>query len=390
MRTPGNDEELALGFCLSEGMRPERAAAPGRSRREHRRRRSARLRSRAPAAELLRLLLLRRLREGRARGGGGGGAAGGERPPSPGALLVSLPERLREAQGAFAATGGLHATGLFDGDGHAAVRARGRGPPQRARQGARLGVHGGAAAARRVVLCLSGRIAFELVQKAAVAGCPIVVAVGAPSEPRRRAGGRPRHHALRLHARRADERLLRGLARRELTGVCSSAARRPASARRRHLAELDGETLAERGWRVLGELCEERLAVGKVADALPLPFRCSTTAPKCGAPIAGLVAGAASCIARRVRRAAGRLPARHGRAARRAGGRVRGPRRRRAADRAAARRLPAERVAGPRAALARGRLSIRDALTALRVAVVECDPELLANVNTPEELQRLR
>ena len=40
--------------------------------------------------------------------------------------------------------------------------------------------------------------------------------------------------------------------------------------------------------------------------------------------------------------------------------------------------------------LASGRLSIRDALTELRVETVECEPELLANVNTPEELRRLR
>jgi molybdopterin-guanine dinucleotide biosynthesis protein A len=41
-------------------------------------------------------------------------------------------------------------------------------------------------------------------------------------------------------------------------------------------------------------------------------------------------------------------------------------------------------------ALAAGQLSIRDALTELRVETVECDPMLLANVNTPDELRRLR
>ena len=119
------------------------------------------------------------------------------------ALVVSLPDRLREAQAAFAATGGLHATGLFSADGRAAVRARGRRPPQRARQGGRLGVREGLLPLARRVLCVSGRLSFELVQKAAVAGCPVLVAVGAPSSPGRRARRRPRDHALRLRPRRA-------------------------------------------------------------------------------------------------------------------------------------------------------------------------------------------
>jgi FdhD protein len=95
------------------------------------------------------------------------------------ALLADLPERLR--QPAFAATGGLHATGLFDASGELLVVREDVGRHNamdkvigRALLDGLLPLHGR-------VLCVSGRLSFELVQKAAVAGAPILVAVGAPS-----------------------------------------------------------------------------------------------------------------------------------------------------------------------------------------------------------------
>ena len=57
------------------------------------------------------------------------------------------------------------------------------------------------------------------------------------------------------------------------------------------LAQLEGETLAARAWRLLGEACEERIAVGKAADALPLPFPLVDDGSHVRAPIAGVVAG---------------------------------------------------------------------------------------------------
>ncbi|HSP72671.1 MAG TPA: NTP transferase domain-containing protein, partial [Gaiellaceae bacterium] len=62
------------------------------------------------------------------------------------------------------------------------------------------------------------------------------------------------------------------MADRGLTGVLlvGGASRRFGSPKA--LARIGGETLAERTWRVLGEACDERLAVGKAADGLPLPF----------------------------------------------------------------------------------------------------------------------
>src|SRR5207237_8885229 len=95
--------------------------------------------------------------------------------------LAELPERLREQQAAFAETGGLHATGLFDPAGELLCVREDVG-----RHNAMDKVIGWAFGEQRLplgdaILCVSGRLSFELVQKAAVAGCPIMVAVGAPS-----------------------------------------------------------------------------------------------------------------------------------------------------------------------------------------------------------------
>ena len=97
-------------------------------------------------------------------------------------VLWSLPARLRAAQAVFEATGGLHAAGLFEADGTlVAVREDiGRHNALDKLIGGRLlagelPLHG------RIVL-VSGRAGFELVQKAAVAGAPILAAVSAPSD----------------------------------------------------------------------------------------------------------------------------------------------------------------------------------------------------------------
>ena len=135
MRTPGHDEELALGFALSEGLRPLSARVPDDL-----------------AANTIEL-------------------------EAPG----FDPDRLRESQSAFDSTGGLHATGLFTADG-SLVHAR----EDVGRHNAMDKVIGrafldGLLPLADHVLCVSGRLSFELVQKAAVAGCPVLIAVGAPS-----------------------------------------------------------------------------------------------------------------------------------------------------------------------------------------------------------------
>ncbi len=57
------------------------------------------------------------------------------------------------------------------------------------------------------------------------------------------------------------------------------------------LARLGGETLAERGWRTLGEICDERFAVGKRTDGLELPFPLLDDGIEVRAALAGVVAG---------------------------------------------------------------------------------------------------
>jgi FdhD protein len=181
MRTPGHDEELALGFCVTEGMSPSAAHVP-----EDLAANTVEVEAAGFDPDKLR----RHFYTSSSCGVCGKGAIEAVRVAAPRvesalevseAVVASLPDRLLEAQRAYAATGGLHATGLFTLDGGLLCLREDVG-----RHNAMDKVLGwafleGLLPLAEHVLCVSGRLSFELVQKASVAGCPVVVAVGAPS-----------------------------------------------------------------------------------------------------------------------------------------------------------------------------------------------------------------
>jgi FdhD protein len=182
MRTPGHDEELAIGFLRSEGI-PAVAAEP-----------TADLAANAVDVRVEGDFDPERLRRNFYTSSSCGVCGKGAleavaveaarveselRVPS--AVVSGLPDRLREAQPAFAATGGLHATGLFEPGGELlCVREDVGRHNAMDKVIGRAFLEGLLPLADRL-LCVSGRLSFELVQKAAVAGCPVLVAVGAPS-----------------------------------------------------------------------------------------------------------------------------------------------------------------------------------------------------------------
>jgi FdhD protein len=180
MRTPGNDEELALGFLYGEGLidGPREAGL-----------------SEDLAANVVEVAGPLRRDPGSRRfyttsscGVCGKGAleevavTSAPLPPGPKvarSLLADLPEHL--AQPGFERTGGLHATGLFDAGGELLLAREDVGRHNAMDKVVGAALREGSLPLHERLLCVSGRLSFELVQKAAVAGCPVLVGVGAPS-----------------------------------------------------------------------------------------------------------------------------------------------------------------------------------------------------------------
>jgi FdhD protein len=181
MRTPGHDEDLALGFCLSEGLSPTGARLPDDLAANV-------VEVDVPEFDAARLQ--RSFYTSSSCGVCGKGAleavaVDAPRVESPltvtAATVSALPERLRRAQAAFASTGGLHATGLFEPSGDLVCLREDVGRHNALDKVVGWAFRNGRLPLDDSLLCVSGRISFELVQKVAVAGCPVLVAVGAPS-----------------------------------------------------------------------------------------------------------------------------------------------------------------------------------------------------------------
>ena len=181
MRTPGHDEELAAGFLYGEALIDAAPAQIGPSA-------ALEVNVIEVQGPLLRDPGRRRFYTSSSCGVCGKGALeevavhSEPLPDGPAierAVLAGLPDRI--GQPTFERTGGLHATGLFNSGGELLVSREdvGRHNAMDKVVGSRL--IAGAVPLAEQVLCVSGRLSFELVQKAAVAGAPILVGVGAPS-----------------------------------------------------------------------------------------------------------------------------------------------------------------------------------------------------------------
>lgn len=195
MRTPGHDAELAVGFLFTEGIIRDRGEIAGVTPRGQ------------PAASGLVNVVRVELAEGvevdfkrlerhfyTTSSCGVCGKASIEAVAVQGRfdvrsaafriraeVLGTLPSALRREQAVFEETGGLHAAGLFDGAGRILAVREDVG-----RHNALDKLVGNALVEGRVPLAangivVSGRASFELMQKAMIAGCPFVAAVGAPS-----------------------------------------------------------------------------------------------------------------------------------------------------------------------------------------------------------------
>lgn len=188
MRTPGHDAELVRGLLFAEGVIEQGTALAPQEPHD------LEPMQRGNVLELG-LASAKRLGRGNLLASSSCGACGklsaadlapGVTPVRsdltiPAGIIAGMPEKLRAAQTVFDATGGLHAAAAFDPNGALLAVREDVG-----RHNAVDKLIGWAHAGRRLplgeaVLCVSGRLSFEIVQKAVAAGVPVVVAVSAPS-----------------------------------------------------------------------------------------------------------------------------------------------------------------------------------------------------------------
>ncbi len=194
MRTPGHDLELAAGFLFTEGLIQRRAQIVGLEADAEtvaENRGNVVVAQLAPESAPDFEKMRRHFFAASSCGICGKASIDSVRartlaPPNPDfhfdpEILVRLPDALRESQAVFGRTGGLHAAGLFDAAGELLALREDIG-----RHNAVDKVIGWALLEERVplgetILLVSGRGGFEIVQKAIVAGLPVVASVSAPS-----------------------------------------------------------------------------------------------------------------------------------------------------------------------------------------------------------------
>jgi FdhD protein len=196
MRTPGDDQALAAGFLFSERVIRDSAEIGAVEHCRHPDRAEAHnvvdVFLRGAAVERGRDLLTRRRRETANSSCGVCGRASiddlsGDLTPIDcdahiaSSLIAFLPGRLREMQTTFSDTGGLHGAALFALDGTVLGAAEDVGRHNAVDKIVGHGVLDGSLPYDELVLMVSGRVSFEIVQKAAMAGIPVLCAVSAPS-----------------------------------------------------------------------------------------------------------------------------------------------------------------------------------------------------------------
>jgi FdhD protein len=188
MRTPGHDFDLAAGYLVTEGIAPAGAVASVSYCLEG----VDEQRYNVVTVALRHAVTLPERRFAVNASCGLCGAATLDAalrdvaPVAPGptvarSVLVELPARLRGEQALFDATGGLHAAGLFDATGRVLVVREDVGRHNAVDRVVGHLARNGGLPARDSILAVSGRVSYELVQKAAVAGIPMLCAVSAPS-----------------------------------------------------------------------------------------------------------------------------------------------------------------------------------------------------------------
>jgi len=191
MRTPGHDFELAVGFCLTEGLLRSAGdldsvayCLAGEGEQEYN---VVTVKLRAPVD-----------RRGHERAFVANASCGlcgkttldeieqqiaplAAGPTVARSVVAALPDRLRDAQSVFDATGGLHAAAHFTADGELVALREDVGRHNALDKLVGYALLEGQLPLADAVLMVSGRVSFEIVQKAAMAGFPIVCAVSAPS-----------------------------------------------------------------------------------------------------------------------------------------------------------------------------------------------------------------